>query len=100
MLAWFFAYDHTNYARYTLYGASCIGYAFLENTHPDINVYMMNRGFVVQKQTKHGLFPNFQLCIDPTIEQTMNGYTRIKGTLNGVIRKGAVLTCHTKLVHR
>ena len=87
MLPWFFAYDHTNYARYLpLYLAQTM---VLPETHPEAHALLLNGDFGVQRATSHGFS---QMPVDQTIEQTLSRSTKTKGGIVGFsLRKGAVL---------
>ena len=67
MLPWFFAYDHTNYARYLpVYLTHMM---LLPETHPEAHALLLNGDFGVQRATSHGFA---QMPVDQTIEQTLN----------------------------
>ena len=86
MLPWFFAYDHTNYARYlSVYLAHMM---VLPGTHPEADTLLANGDFGVQQTTSRGFS---QLPVNQTIEQTLNRSTKTKGGIVGFsLRKGAV----------
>ena len=87
MLPCFFAYDHTNYARYLpVYLANMIT---LPETHPEAHALLENGDFGVQRTTSHGFS---QMPVDQTIEQTLNRSTKTKEALLEAfgLRKGAV----------
>ena len=96
MLPWFFAYDHTNYARYLpVYLAHMV---LLPETHPEAHALLENGDFGVQRTTSHGFS---QMPVDQTIEQTLNRSTKTKGGIVGFsLRKGAVqrwmITAHSR----
>ena len=96
MLPCFFAYDHTNYARYLpVYLANMIT---LPETHPEAHALLENGDFGVQRTTSHGFS---QMPVDQTIEQTLNRSTKTKGGIVGFsLRKGAVqrwmITAHAR----
>ena len=96
MLPWFFAYDHTNYARYLpVYLAQMM---LLPETHPEARALLLNGDFGVQRATSHGFS---QIPVDQTIEQTLNRSTKTKGGIVGFsLRKGAVqrwmITAHSR----
>ena len=96
MLPWFFAYDHTNHARYLpVYLAHMI---LLPETHPEAHALLENGDFGVQQTMSHGFS---QMPVDQTIEQTLNRSTKTKGGIVGFsLRKGAVqqwmITAHSR----
>lgn len=82
MLPCFFAYDHTNYARYLpVYLAHMIT---LPETHPEAHALLENGDFGVQRTTSHGFS---QMPVDQTIEQTLNRSTKTKGSIVGFSRR-------------
>ena len=95
MLPWFFAYDHTNYARYL--PVYLVTMTSLEDTHPEAHRLLLDGDFGVQRSKQHGFS---RLPVDQTIEQTLNRSTKTKGGIVGFsLRKGAVqrwmLTAHS-----
>ncbi|XP_078353866.1 uncharacterized protein LOC144638547 [Oculina patagonica] len=96
MLPSFFAYDHTNYARYLpVYVAHMM---LLPETHPEAHNLLVHGDFGVQRSTSHGFS---QMPVDQTIEQTLNRSTKTKGGIVGFsLRKGAVqrwmVTAHSR----
>ena len=95
MLPWFFAYDHTNYARYLpVYLAHMM---LLPETHPKAHTLLLNGDFGVQRTTSHGFS---QIPVDQTTEQALNRSTKTKGGIVGFsLMKGAVqrwmITAHS-----
>ena len=96
MLPWFFAYDHTNYARYI---PVCLAQMMLlPETHPEAHALLLNGDFGVQRAKSPGFS---QIPVDQTIEQTLNRCTKTKGGIVGFsLRKGAVqrwmITAHSR----
>lgn len=96
MLPWFFAYDHTNYARYgTVYWEEMMS---LQQTHPAAYNMLESGDFGVQRNNTHGFS---QVPVDQTIEQTLNRNTKTKGGIVGFsLKKGAVrrwlITAHVR----
>lgn len=75
----FFAYDHTNYARYLpVYFAHVM---WLPKTHQEAHTLLLNGDFGVQRTTLHGFS---QIPVDKTIEQNLNRSTKTKGGIVGV----------------
>ena len=95
MLPWFFAYDHTNYARYLpVYLAHMM---LLPETHPEARTLLLK--VILESNEQHYL--DFQIPVDQTIEQTLNRSTKTKGGIVGFsLRKGAVqrwmITAHSR----
>ena len=86
VLPWFFAYDHTNYARFL--PAYLVHMLELPDTHPEAYSMLSQGDFGVQCTTSHGFS---QLPVDQTIEQTLNRNTKTKGGIIGSsLKKGAV----------
>ena len=72
MLPWMFAYDHTNYSRYTTI------YLWhnmiqLKNKHPVVDSKMQSDAFAVQRCEGHAFS---QIPVDQTIKQTVNTDTK------------------------
>lgn len=96
MIPWFFAYDHTNYARYL--PVYLVHMMQLPETHPEAHFMLSNGDFGVQRTTSHGFS---QVPVDQTIEQTVNRSTKTKGGIVGFsLNKNAVqrwiLTAHSR----
>ena len=96
MIPWFFAYDHTNYARYL--PVYLLHMLALKDTHPEAHKMLSEGEFGVQRTSSHGFS---QLPVDQTIEQTLNRNTKTKGGIVGFsLKKGAVqrwlLTAHAR----
>ena len=87
MLAWYFAYDLINYARYLSAYITEI-HENLPVTHESIHQAFVNGEFVVQRQNNYGFS---QIACDQLIEQTLNRDSKTKGGLTGItMKKGAV----------
>ena len=96
VLPWFFAYDHTNYARFL--PVYLVHMLELPDTHPEAYSMLSQGDFGVQRTTSHGFS---QLPVDQTIKQTLNRNTRTKGGIIGFsLKKGAMqrwmLTAHAR----
>ena len=78
MLPWFFAYDHTNYARYGAYYYCSM--KVLGETHPQIHEQLLNGHFGVQMSNVNtfGKIP-----FDQAIEETINKSSKIPGGIVG-----------------
>ena len=86
MLAWYFAYDRINYARYL--PAYITEMEKLPVTHESIHQAFVSGEFVVQRQNNYGFS---QIACDQLIEQTLNRDSKTKGGLTGItMNKGAV----------
>jgi hypothetical protein len=78
MIPWFFAYDHSNYARYLpVYYADM---SRLEDDHPEIYQEFMSGAFSVQLSSEN---PFGRIPVDQTIEETVNKSTKIPGGTKG-----------------
>ena len=96
VLPWFFAYDHTNYARYL--PVYLVHMLELPDTHPDAYSMLSQGDFGVQRTISHGFS---QLPVDQTIELTLNRNTKTKGGVIGFsLKKGTaqrwMLTAHAR----
>ena len=96
ILPWFFAYDHTNYARYL--PVYLLHMLSLSQTHPEAYDMLSKGDFGVQRNNTHGFS---KLPVDQTIEQTLNRNTKTKGGIVGFsLKRGAVqrwmLTAHAR----
>ncbi|KAL1268455.1 hypothetical protein QQF64_033818 [Cirrhinus molitorella] len=89
LMAWFFAYDHVNYARYLpSYWLEMVNLPF---THPSCHSELSVKGqWTVQRQSVHGFA---SIACDQAIEQTCNRDSKTKGGLTG-------LTQNRDAVHR
>ena len=86
MIPCFFAYDHTNYARYLPW--YLINMQNLEVSHPGISQYLNNGGFSVQLSSEN---PFGKIPMDQTIEETVNKDTQTPGGTKGFsLKHGAV----------
>ena len=86
MIPWFFAYDHTNYARYLPW--YLMNMQSLESSHPEISQYLNNGGFSVQLSSNN---PFGKIAMDQTIEETVNKDTQTPGGTKGFSLKSCAV---------
>lgn len=78
LIPWFFAYDHTNYARYMpVYVAEMVS---VNMTNPDVSRSFFDGDFACQQQEK---YPFSMTPMDQVIEQTINRDSKTKGGQTG-----------------
>ena len=78
MLPWFFAYDHTNYARFgTVYWSTLMT---LSSSHPDAEAAFTSGEISVQRSER----AFSQVAVDHAIEQTVNRDSKTPGGIIGM----------------
>ncbi|XP_061913285.1 uncharacterized protein LOC133656293 isoform X2 [Entelurus aequoreus] len=88
MMAWFFAYDRVNYARYLpTYWMEMVN---LPITHPSCHKDLSVKGqWTVQRQSAHGFA---SIACDQAIEQTCNRDSKTKGGWTGITLNRAAVS--------
>ena len=96
IMPWFFAYDRTNYARFTpVYWCQM---QLLSHTHPEAHQKLSEGEFAVQMSNTNGFG---QIPVDQTIEETINRDSKVKGGIIGFSQKKNtvqrwILTAHER----